>query len=315
MKNFDEIAKAINNVKHDIRAEALITDFIESGLAAEEFVFIPEGTFKRRFSTDINRAELLRLANARKLLTIRVNRDGIYDSLPEGLFHSAPEKPVSDRSEMSAESKKLRAEEKEARAFFLPFENEMYVQRIALELQERKILRRFSETLFDEIFPEFWDLDKSLDRNLVSKLVLLLHFSHRIAGKPLLMARCLETIIDEKVEVKTIRPGHKMGQTGVTTVEHPSRLGWTNLGVDFVCGENFDDLLPSFEFLIGPLKNTPVEEFLQGGPVEKFLDCFYSYFVPAGMVVVTSVIVDSSRQGFTLADKESAPVLGFTSAI
>jgi hypothetical protein len=315
MKKTGEIADAINSISQDIKAEVLIADFMENGLNAEEFVVFPSGTFRRRFSTDIRKAEVFRLNNNQNLLAIHVNRDGIYDSLPEGLFHSSPEQPLRGSTEMSMESKKLRSEEKETRAFFVPFENEIFLQRVALEMGERMILNRFSETLFDEIYPEFWNFDKSLDTGFVSKLVLLLHFSHRIAGNPQLTARCLELIIHDKVVVKITHPEKKAKKSEEQDAGEHVPLGSARLGMDFVCGSTFDDMMPTMEFIIGPLQNGMIRDFLGSGRTSEFLGCFYDYFVPAGVGVKTTVLIDRAQQHFVLGNNQFAPTLGFDSGI
>jgi len=313
MEKISEIADSINRIRQDIKAEVLIADFMACGLNPEEFVVIPAGTFRRRFSSDIKKAEVLRLNSNQQLLTVHVNRDGMYDSLPEGLFHSAPEKPLKGSEEMSIESKKLRREEKESRAFFVPFENEIFLQRTSLEMEERKILNRFNETLFDEIYPEFWNFDKTLESGFIARLLQLLHFSHRIAGNPLLTAKSLEWIISEKVRAKTIHSVKVKEDAGKEKgMDLP--LGSSRLGMDLVCGSSFDDLLPVLEFTIGPLKNNRISDFLEKGSVSQFLNCFYGYFIPAGVDVKTTVLVDREQQGFVLCDHQNAPILGYDTA-
>jgi hypothetical protein len=313
MRKTVEIADAINGISNDIKAEVLIADFMENSLSADEFVVIPSGTFKRMFSSDIRKAEILNLGNNQELLTIQVNRDGIYDSLPEGLFHAAPEQPARGSTEMSMESKKMRMEEKESRAFFVPFESEIFLQRAALETGERKILNRFSETLFDEIYPEFWNFDKSLNSGYIAKLVLLLHFAHQIAGNPRLIAKSLELIINEKVAVNLCRSDKKAKERLIKEGHVP--FGAARLGMNFVCGNNFDDLLPVLEFIIGPIRHSSVGDFLENGSTSKFLGCFYNYFVPADVDVITKVVVDRANQGFILGGEQSAPILGYDSAL
>jgi hypothetical protein len=314
MKKTGEIAEAINRNSQDIKAEVLIADFMENGLNPEDFVVIPAGTFRRRFSTDLKKAEVLRLNSNQQLLTVHVNRDGMYDSLPEGLFHSAPEKPLRGSDEMSLESKKLRREEKESRAFFVPFENEIFLQRTSLEMEERKILNRFSETLFDEIYPEFWNFDKTLESGFTSRLVQLLHFSHRIAGNPSLTAKSLEWIIGEKVKAKIIHSPKGKKEAGSEKGMYLP-LGSARLGMDFICGSSFHDLLPVMEFTIGPLKNIRISDFLEKGSASRFLNCFYGYFIPAGVDVKTTVLVDREKQCFVLCDRQNAPILGYDTAI
>jgi len=281
MANIDEITETIQNIFYDIKAEALIADLIENGLEGEDIITIQKGTFKRRYARDIDSTKELKFANGQKVIGFNLNRDGLYDSLPEGLFHEKTDKSLKESDKISEESKKLKAEEKAVREFFLPFENEIFFQRVQLELEERKVLSRFNENLFDDIYPEFWNLDKSLNKKYISRMVLLLHFSHRIAGNCVLTEKCLETILEEKVSVRIVRTMDLQNgkiDKSATSVKN-CLLGVSELGIDFICGDKFDHLGKTMEFNIGPLKNSNIDEYLENGTVPKFLKCFFNYFI------------------------------------
>jgi len=317
MVNSDKIEEAIRNILYDIKAEALIADLLENELESENFITVPKGTFKRRYSRDIDSIKEIKFENGQKVIGFYLNRDGLYDSLPEGLFHEKTDRTLKESGNFSEESKKLKAEEKAVREFFLPFENEIFFQRVQLELEERKVLSRFSENLFDDIYPEFWNLDKSLDRKYISRMVLLLHFSHRIVGNCSLTEKCLETILEEKVSVRVVRTmdlqNGEIDKSGSSVKSY--LLGNSELGVDFVCGENFEHLGKTMEFNIGPLKNTNVVDYLENGTVTNFLKCFYNYFIPVELDVKSNIIVDLMNQNFVLGGTEEGSALGFESAI
>lgn len=320
MATNDNIIAIVQNIINDIRAEAIIADLVENGIEKDKIIIHPKGTFKRRYSRDIDSIKKVKLENSQELLGIYLHRDGLYDMLPEGLFHERSEKKVGEKDSRlkdSKESKKLKQEEKAARKFFLPFEHEIMHQRVELELEERKILSRFSENLFNEIYPELWDLHKSLHRKYVYKMALLLHFAHKIAGNLQLTARCLESIIDEEVKIKLIRNSER----NLTEIKNSKTkkvnclLGKNELGVDFVCGEQFEDYGKTMEFSIGPLKNTKVSEYLENGVLSKFLTCFFGYFVPVDFDVESKIIVDPFKQGFELNETKGNSILGFETSI
>jgi len=307
-----EIEK-IGEEPFDVKAEVLIAGLMEKGLKPDELVVIPGGSFDRRFSPDVREAGLFKLANGKQLLGFHVTRDGIYDSMPEALFHSQSERPLKNGAEMAAESKKLKNEEKEIRRFFLPFENEIFLQRVHLEVQERETLWRISENLFDEVFPEFWGLDPSAGSKYIPRLALLLHFSHKITGNTRLTAKCLETILDEKVEATFFLDYHPQQVEKNLPGQTLNGLGTSALGVDFICGQVLNMPVATIRFKIGPLQNTPLEDFLEGGKAEKFLRCFYSFFIPAEIEVKTTVSAGEKYRHFTLGEGAEAPVLGYNS--
>lgn len=309
------ITEIIQNIFNDIKAEAVLADLIENGLEKDNIVCYQKGIFKRRYSHDIENIKQVKLENGQELLGVHLNRDGLYDSLPEGLFHSRSDKSESNAT--SKESKKLKQEEKAARNFFLPYENEIIYQRVQLELEERKILSRFSEKFYDDIYPNLWGIHKSLDRKYVYRMALLLHFAHKIAGNQALTAKCLESILEEKVEIKTVCISNTK-YAEKTDNKQPDKnclLGKNELGVDFVCGNTFVNNETTMVFNIGPLKNAHLSEYLERGAIAKFLECFYSYFVPIDYSTTTNILVEQTEQNFELSEKYGGPVLGFESSI
>lgn len=315
MKNPGNTEEILKNIFYDFKVEALIGDLIDNGLEADKFFVFFNGITKRRYSRDFESAKDIKLENGQKVTGISINRDGLYDSLPEGLFHEKTEGATGEYN-YSGESKKLRKEEKESRNFFLPFENEIFYQKVQLELEERKILNRFTENLFDEIIPEFWNFDKSLDRKYVSGMIQFLHFSHLIAGKTGLTANCLETIIDEKVSINvTYSALLKNNEVENLNVIGNNSLGGLELGSNFICGESFENCEPVMEFTIGPLKNGKIEDYLENGSALNFLKCFYNYFVPAGFEIRTTIRVDPDAREFVFDEHGEGPLLGFESVI
>ncbi len=313
MRNLDNIVETINHLRDDVKAEAIIADIIESGIEAENIIIFPDGLFKRRFNKDILGAGVRRLENDQNVLEVHTTRDGIYDTLPAGLFHDHPTESMSRGKEMAGESKRQRLIEKEARRFFLPFENEIFLKLVDLEMEERKILNSYSENLFDDIFSGFWKLDGTLPHKFLSRLIILLPLAHRISGDPEMIAKTLEIIIEEKCMVRWATTG-KSCEEHLLPAEDSGKLGSATLGIDFVCDQISSSNQPVLEFVIGPLENSSVEDYLENGDVARFLDCFYGYFVPVEKDLITRVLVDEKVHGFTL-DPAFDALLGYNTAI
>jgi hypothetical protein len=314
MKDLTIIKDSINELTYDIKAEIVIADLLENGLRQTDCIVYPDGLFRRRFKKDVSHAELIELNNGQEVLGIHITRESIYDSLPEAIFHGPIEEGLINGHEMAKASKSQRIEEKGSRAFFLPFENEIFFQKVQLELSERKILHKFSENLFNDIFPEFWNLDKSLPKDLVSKLMLFLHYSHKFTGNFQLTAKALEAILDEPVSVKLINSS-AAGEYADNHDRLPaSVLGTTTLGKDMITGDQSEDRISILEFAIGPLKNTRIEEYLENGPISRFIDLFFSYFIPLDMIPSKKVQGYADEQVFTLGEK-GVSMLGYNTCL
>ena len=315
MRDIAEIAASVNRITNDIKAEVVAASLIENGLDPADIVMIHDGSFRRNYSGDIAYAETIISANDQVSLGIHVSRDGLYDCLPEAVFHEQPREPLVSGHDMAKLSKKQKMEEKEARLFFLPFENEIFTQRIRVESEERKMLCRFSDNLFDEIYPQFWKLDRTLPKKLVSRFVQVLHLAGKIVGRSDLTARVLEVILDEDVRIKvTTQNLLKNVQAAAGAASSPG-LGACSLGNDMICGGYIADNDPVMEFVIGPLKNSAVEDYLENGPCSRFLACFYSYFVPLEMVATTTISFANVRHQFMLGEHGSNVILGYNAGI
>jgi hypothetical protein len=315
MKDLKEVALSINRLLNDIKAEVVASNLIENEVNPADIVIFPDGAFRRNYSRDINYAEVTKLENGQQVLGIHITRDGIYDSLPEAVFHDQSSDPLISGHDMAKLSKKQKKEEKEARLFFLPLENEIFYQRIQLEIEERKLLYRFSENLFDDIYPQFWNLDRTLPRKLVSRFVLILHLTHKILGNPELTAKCLEVILEEEVKINISRKSLKEKDLSGINGKKKTGLGSCVMGEDFICGSYVSEYDTVMEFVIGPLKNSSIEDFLENGSYSRFLSCFYSFFVPIEMEAVTIIKANETRQHFVLNDSSSNVILGYNSSI
>lgn len=303
MKDLTAIKESINDLSYDIKAEIVVADLLENGLNQNEYEIFPDGLFRRRFKKDVSHAELIELNNGQPIIGIHITRESLYDSLPEAIFHGPPDPGLNTGHEMARASKTQKMEEKECRSFFLPFENELFFQRVQLELSERKILQRFSDNLFNDIFPEFWNLDRSLPKDLVSKLMLFLHYSHQFIGNFELTSRALEVILNEPVAVNLIYRNACVNSSDYFFAQNQSVLGSTFLGLDMICGSTPEEKYPEMQFMIGPLANTRIEDYLENGPIKKFLDVFYSYFVPLDRLATTLIKGYADRQEFILSDR------------
>jgi hypothetical protein len=68
------------------------------------------------------------------------------------------------------------------------------------------------------------------------------------------------------------------------------------------------------EFSIGPLKNTRIEDYLEKGTIARFLDLFYSYFVPLDRIATTYIKGYEATQEFILSEAGTT-FLGYNTAL
>lgn len=256
-------------------------------------------------------------------LNLVTHRDGLYDYLPEGLFHQ-PVNKTKDRDPADRIDEIARQFDREqgARRFFQPIEQEFYHQRLLLELEERKYLLT-EETLRQNndgaLFQEFWRLPPHLlTIRQLNNLLHLLPIAHRITGDMELMTDTFSLILGVPVELSLLPPIHSpiFTREGLaipedeTIAPESDDLGRLSLG-DFSLGGIYQDTMPALEIRIGPLSTDQFMAFAPGGRSQQVLNLLEGYFVAAETSVVRHLIPDSENECIHLSEASPTSVLGF----
>lgn len=300
---------------HPARMEVLLAELIETKMLSESALVVrPRSLFKRSYSKDILSYEVTTQEGKKKqtdTIAIDVAREGLYDALPEFLFH-APEamSGYKNLEQRVHESEKAKEEEAEARRFFLPLEQEFFRQRIHLELEERNLLSHFTSPMQRALFDRFWTDVQGLDPAQEAMLFHLLPASHIIAGNHPLMAACFSAVLQERVSLNPAPAA-----AAIPSEDDGPALGEATLGLDFVAGEMADDDLPDLAVHIGPLDLDDLPDYLEGGKKNNLLGVLYNYFVPAEMDVNTQLILKEQESAFVLSDDEGTARLAFSTYI
>ncbi len=314
MSKLSKIGWYINQLSHDLKAEQLLA-FFEENINLRDIVVSHEGQLQRVWSKDVAGVTVDNLPNGKDILNVRLNRDGIYDALPEALFHNLTESNCAAGAEMAKESMRLRTEEKESRLFFKPLENEIFLQKLQLADKENRLFERiFTEKLMG-LISDFWKLDEKLPKNYITRLARLLPFAHLITGEKNLTRLSLEFIIDEKVELKEYIS--KDYESMPDSVHTKGKIGDCKLGADLIVGEYVNGYISSMQFNIGPVKNPMTSQYIKTGSMEKFLKCFYNYFVPVYLDADAQYVLPYEQSLLVLdSDNEmNISYLGYNSVI
>jgi hypothetical protein len=315
LSRLDEISEYVNHLSFDLKAEMLVAILAEQRADLAEILSAFDGQLKRVWSRDIAWSTVAHLETGDNMLCFHLNRDGIYDALPEALFHNNSGNEDQSAEEMAKDSMKIRAEEKETRMFFQPFENEIFLQRVQLSMMENKLIRSINAEFLTAVIPYFWKVDNNLPEIYVARLKKILPLVHQVTGDLALTAQCLENIIREKVEV-TASDEHREGITSGDFL-FSGVLGKSTLGVDTISGNQVSDFVNRLIFSIGPINDTETGELVKAGRMDKFLDCFYGYFVPFEYETDTKYIFGTEQSLFVLNDNDDTEFshLGYNSLI
>jgi hypothetical protein len=315
MKELEHLIYLINTYPADIKAEVLLADFLQDGFSESDFIVLLNSTFSRGYSKDIIGAERYVDNSSKDLLGIKLARDGLYDLLPEGLFHSEWDEPMASAKGMASSSKKESQVEEETRKFFLPFENEFFYQRIQMELKERSILQKLNDNNLYDFFFDFWKIDRSLPQDLSIKLTSLLPFVKDIAGDFSMTAGCLAAILGEDVAYTISYTSNVHAEDSGNQSDDEALLGNTILGINSVIGNLSPENCKVIRLTIGPLSKTGIDPYMENGDIAKFIDCFCDFFIPMEMVVEFEALLPGALQNFVLSSDQAQPVLGYSAVI
>ena len=308
-KSLEDLAYEIENISYDIRAEVVANELLESNAVVQDEITISNhGQFSRAYRSDVLGATIQDdNYDKQEYLNIKLSRDSMYDALPEGFVHSLSENNA-DKSvrQMIKEHKHQKKQEAEARNFFTPFENEIFHYRTKIESVERDFLYKLNGSKPLDFFYDFWGLSHIYPAVLVSKFIQLLPYTYKIVGDIDLACRCLESIIEEKVNYKATSSKEYSAE------EEQVSLGENRLGVDFITGKDYMDYSMNLTLEIGPIANKPFTEYVNNGKIKIFIDCFCEHFFPMEVEVRTILIMNQETEEFNFS---KLPVLGYTTRI
>lgn len=332
LPDFETLLRNVN--KEDVKLEVLLAELYFSGLnPLREVMLHPMGLFARDFRRDVGRvavghANILQEdapppdprvldSDLQDFLNIEVHRDGLYDYLPEGLFHQATGY-TRDQREVFAEIDEQGRRRSAARRFFQPIEQEFYLQRLRLELEERKYdvsednLRQNRQA---DILREFWGLPlELLTIRQLNNLLHLLPVAHRITPNQALVRQVFELILGVPVHLRTIPPLTFLIELTEGDVPPSDELSRSELG-NLSLGGVYQDTMPAVEIRLGPLNGSQLNDFLANGRSRVILNLLITYFIPAESEVVDHLIADEDNQFLVLADDDPTSVLGVASYI
>ncbi|SHL84847.1 type VI secretion system baseplate subunit TssG [Hymenobacter psychrotolerans] len=299
----------------DLRLEVVLADLLAHGYQLDEFVVRPASLFARRYRRDIGAIteEPTDRWHSPKI-GIEVHREGLYDALPQQLFHHPGDPtPQQGARAMVEDIQAQRRREKATRRFFLPLEQEFFRFRVLLEQEERRYMTNLSAQWYNEVLARFWELSGQLPPKQVTALLYLLPLAHRITGDLDRTRQVFESILEVPVRLRTIAPltfepetSQPLGAAGVA-------LGQGELGRDFVLSGAYHETLPALEISLQSLSAAELQHYLAPDTWQsRALKLLCSYFVAFETDVVVRYEMSASSQSFVLSDEGDTAVLGYT---
>ena len=305
----------------DLRLEVILAELLTQGYVFDDFLVRPVGLFARRYRRDLGAVyeepfERYHYPVVRTVL--EVHREGLYDALPQQLFHQpgATTEHVPSIQAMVEDSRVQRRKEKATRLFFLPFEQEFFRFRVSIEQEEQRYFTSRAAHWYNEILVRFWGLaDAGLPPYVLTNLLYLLPLACNIVGDLTRTRYCFESVLAQPVQLRMLPPQrHPLPSTAADMLPTSGTLGHLALGSDFVLGGDYQETLPMLEISLLNLTVPELEAYLAGEWPAKALALLCKYFVAFETDVVVHYQMATAEPAFYLSEGAATPVLGFTTA-
>lgn len=286
----------IRELDLDLKAEVIAASLIQKGIPPAQIIVQPKGNAQRSYRKDVSSFyTLLSDYDNTEYLYIETHRDGFYDALPENIFHQPTRgRTEKNKYEVIDEIRKHRAEEKAARKFFLPLEQEYMSIRTLLHLLEDDFEKNSDNSRVIEIFSEHWPILKKLDIYHASIFLRVIPLIHTIRNNFELASKTMSLILGIPIEIILYKPGKINARSFLFD------LGGSVLGMDSTVGSDVFDGEYDLKVTIGPLKEQEIPDFITRGKYETIVDELLDYFIGANYLYHKELLIDELEKNFTL---------------
>lgn len=297
-----------NLTSFDIKTELILQALFESNMIDDFNVVIkPNGLFYRKFSKD--KMNISSDVHDADILNIDISRDGFYDVLPESFTHNFRQ---SGSTTNPVEEFKIRKkEEKEARHFFNPIENELFRFRHAIEKNESDFFLKLRANGLVDIIKSILVFEKNIPDLLVVKMFYALVQQKENANQSIEeIILILEEILEEKVTFTSSNIKLE-NVSDVNEVEKDFIMG-----INTTLESNEEIYLKKYNFIVGPLKNSDhLNSYFENQTMHSFLNSFFNLFLPFHVQYTYEILLKRKDQKFLMDNNEYKSRLGISTIL
>lgn len=269
--------------------EVVCASMIEQGFAVENMLVHQKGAFKKSYSTDIETISIAE--NEKNTANFIINRNGLYDVLPEGLFHQTKgSKAIRTTQNAVEEHRKFKEEEKLARKFFSPIENLIFRYRIFAELAERKAVESVQTGYSNQSLKNFWNIEATLTKAETERLLSLMPYSNFIKANKDAIQEALSFVLQKNVTV----------QEEWKIVEQDTLSCNDNiLGINAVLGNKTNETMRVWKVTIQNINSSEMNSYVMGNDLWLLLNKFVELFFPIEVDATFEFEIDKKQVNST----------------
>ncbi|CAG5074245.1 hypothetical protein DYBT9623_05003 [Dyadobacter sp. CECT 9623] len=256
----------------DLSAEFIAGSWLEEGIAEDKILFKPLGSFKRRSHADVEFVGEAELGNFEGKI-IASNRNGIYDHLPEQLFHLPSAGSINTLKKKVDEIRLQREKEQKSRLFFLPLEHEFFLNRLKLARLEQLAHDLDPDSLLLDELRNFWQVPPKISKVMLVRLVPVMPLISENRGDLKVAGEILSAVLQYQVTFQT-QPA------GSVTVTAETRLNDVSLGLDLTLGGEIDIYSPKIVAEVHLPDLEALEKCLHDDDFNMLITWLAGWFVP-----------------------------------
>ncbi len=297
----EHLSAEIKNFIADLRAEVVAAELIEKGIKQDDITFNPRGLKRRPYSRDI--ADIKLPNDDDDHFKFLLNREGMYDSLPEAIFHQPlNSKPFKSKAEILDEIKIQRQEEIEARRFFFPLENEFNQLRLLLELTERKSNDNFSGSSVIQLFYKLFGTVSYFNNSQIAVLLSLLPNIYELKGELKILSKYYSLLLGDEIKIK-MKNETRIYKSEKVTDEIV--LGVSSLTSDHLI---YSESIISIQ--VCATEGSRISLYLNDGICLKIMNFLNDYFLPFEYEKQLELVLPEKNRELILGDLKLPAFLG-----
>ena len=299
----------INKLQTDFRVEAVAANILNYHNSNSSIFIKRVGINDRAYLKDIKEISTSYHDLDEDAIIIETYREGIYDYLPEGIFHP-PSLGTSIKNVESTvkEIRKQKKIEDNARNFFQPFEQEFFYTQITALLKEAEFDTHSKTQALLEFAREIWPILEKIDDKTAQILLHTLPFLHEVRGKKNWIEQFLTSFLNAPVNISFVPNiiDQKDDKENITA------LGQARLGITLIPSGKHMDGERNWKISIGPIPYEEVPKYVHGHKFRDLLHEIYDYFVPITVKIHENFITEKEEKSFTLQAENNTNRLGYS---
>ncbi|WMJ71892.1 hypothetical protein RCC89_01710 [Cytophagaceae bacterium ABcell3] len=293
----ERLQHTIIDMDLDLTAESIVSGLERLGIPPEQIVVQNKNTSKRPCRKDVScfHTDFIEYDD-KEYLFLHANRDGVYDSLPENIFHQEKGgRTEKNKYEVIDQIKTHKQEEEDARKFFLPFECEYQHIKNLLYTIEEDFEKDVNNPKLIKIFSNLWPVLNRLDDHHGYIFLRIIPMINIIRNDFELVARSMGMILDAEIDIiPYIKP---LPAEETATVP----LGVGELGKNMITSGPISDGETDLIIKVNTLHGNNMKQFLKGGKKEGLVEEIADFFIGANYFIKVEVTCkEQNFSGFNL---------------